>query len=360
MDYTYFLEGLVNKHIYTNEIYDEENKGTILCILCYHVTETSKYPFIQFMMEKIPYCNNLIKEQFIFPFLMFDNNKNTNIQEIVLNKIKQSLKLIGCNADQVTDEMYKGIIFDEPNMANKFAVVNITGIDIQGLNLSRNTLPWFILPSEIINTTESCNICIDEEVVELFTRIPELGVLINPETKRPYILPDAVYTGGEAKTVDFNSVFGNRKTNEYENCGAYFYFYKSFRDAVRDAGWSKQGGSNLIDRTNKENISSPSGKIIVENDYGRYIRGGINRYALFTEGKNYIEPEREFSLTDVEIESSYPEPTIMICYSSVHDIKPDLLVKNYENFVSLSFHTINKSSLDDRYIKANNCNYTIL
>ena len=70
MDYTYFLEGLVNKHIYTNEIYDEENKGTILCILCYHVTETSKYPFIQFMMEKIPYCNNLIKEQFILRSLM--------------------------------------------------------------------------------------------------------------------------------------------------------------------------------------------------------------------------------------------------------------------------------------------------
>ena len=356
MDYTYFLEGLVNKHISAKEIYDE---GNFLYILCYHVTETTKYPFLQFMMEKIPYCNNLIKEQFIFPVLMFDNN-TANIQEIVLNKIKQSLKLIGCNDDQVTDDMYKGITFDQPNMANKFAVVNITGIDIQGLNLTRNTLPWFILPSEIINTTESCNICIDEEVIELFTRIPELGVLINPKTNIPYILPDAVYTGGEIKNVEFNSVFGNRKTKEYDNCGEYFYFYKSFRDAVRDAGWTKKGGTNLIDRNNKENISSPSGKIIVENDYGRYIRGGINRYALFTEGKNYIESEREFSLTDVAIETSYPEPTMMICYSSVHEIKPDVLVKNYENFVSLSFHMINKSSLDDRFKKTNNSNYMIL
>ena len=359
MDYTYYLEPLaeINKLSTTQSIYINSNYQNILYVLCYHVTDTAKYPFLQFMMEKIPYCNNFIKEQFMLPFIILNDNI-TNIQESILNKVSNSLKSINCNVENMNNEMYKGIFYD--NLKRPYAVVNITEIDIMGLNLSRNTLTWFVLPSEIINTKQVCNIDIDDTVTELFENNPELSLLKNPSNNCSYNIPDVAYTGGEYKNVEFNSVFGNRKSKTYESCGEHFYFYKSFGEAVRDGGWTQQGGTSLIDISNKNNTHSVSGRLLTDNDYGRFIHGGINRHALFIEGKTYIETEKEFSLSDIIITTIFTEPTMLICYSNSHEIKPDILVKSYENFSPLSYHSLDKSFLDDRYISEHKDKYMIL
>jgi hypothetical protein len=353
MEYTYFLDTIANKNIVSEDL----QKTSVLYILCYNITNTSKYPFLQFMMEKIPYCNNLINEMFTLPFIMY-NNETVNIQNTVLDKIRNSLISIGCDGDKVTDSMYKGIVYD--SSGKSYISVNITGIDISGLNLLRNTLTWFILPSEIINTRYICNIPVEEEVIQLFTEIPELSLLNNPKTKETFILPDAVYTGGELKGVAFNSIFGNNKTREYESCGEYFYFYKSFDNALKEGGWLKKGGINKIDISDKDVIKNSSGRLLTENEYGRYVNGGINRYALFNEGKIYIENEGEFRLSDETIDIMYPEPTITICYSRSNEFGRDILVKEYNSFSPLSFHQLNKSLLDDRYIPTNNTKYFIM
>ena len=101
-------------------------------------------------------------------------------------------------------------------------------------------------------------------------------------------------------------------------CGEYFYFHRSFTDTIKDIEF--RDGIN-IDGINID---------------------GINRYALFLEGELYIEMENEFSLTDVEIEKMYPESCIIICYSTIHNKTPDVLVKDYNNFISISYHMIDK------------------
>ena len=356
MEYTYFLDTIANKNIVSEDL----QKTRVLYILCYNITNTAKYPFLQFMMEKIPYCNNLINEMFTLPFIMH-NNETVNIQNVVLDKIRNSLISIGCDGNKVTDSMYKGIVYD--SSGKSYITVNITGIDISGLNLLRNTLTWFILPSEIINTQQICNIEVDPEVIQLFTEIPELALLHNLKTKETFILPDSVYTGGELKQVEFNSIFGNNKSHEYESCGEYFYFYKSFDNAVKEGGWIKKRGINKIDIndiSDKDVIKNSSGRTITENEYGRYVNGGINRFALFNEGKIYIENQGEFRLSDETIDTMYPEPTITICYSRPNEFGRDILVKEYNSFSSLSFHQLNKSLLDDRYIATNNTKYFIM
>jgi hypothetical protein len=65
---------------------------------------------------------------------------------------------------------------------------------------------------------------------------------------------------------------------------------------------------------------------------GKYVAGGINRYALFIEGNIYIEKEKEFSLTDEIIENEYGECIILSNVSN-----EDMLVKNYSSSVSLSY-----------------------
>ena len=51
------------------------------------------------------------------------------------------------------------------------------------------------------------------------------SILTNPKTKGIYILPDAVYTSGDYKSVEFKAIFGNIKTNPYNSSNKYFYFY---------------------------------------------------------------------------------------------------------------------------------------
>lgn len=345
MEYKYLLEEKANKNFCFNDIINE-NGSCVLNIICYHVGEQYKYPFLQFMMEKIPYCNNIVKEQLILPYIFIKDLSNS-IEETVLQKVKSRLDIIGCDYNRVTNDMYKGILFGNGNRS-LYVLVNITGIDIYGLNFTRQTTCWFVLPSEIINTKKVCNIDVDKEVTDFFTDVPYLGLLFNNKTNEPYILPDAVYTGSEIKLAEFKSVFGNTKEKKYNSCSEYYFFYKSFSDAVKDGGWLKDGFSNKI-----------GDRVIVDKNSNKYVTGCINRYALFVEGKIYLETGREFKITDDIIEHLHPEPCIIICYTGNHDISPDLLVKKYESFVPLSYHKLNKNLLDEHFIEENKKEYMI-
>ena len=353
MDYTYLPENTATKNIFLQELFNEDQMN-ILSILCYHINTDIKYPFIQFMLEKIPYCG-FIKEQFTLPSVIYTDCLKT-IEELVVEKVTTSLQNLNCDVSNVNDSMYKGILFDTLN--RPYALMNITGVDISGLKLSRNSVTWFGLPSEIINQNKICNIDIEEDVVELFTSKPEISLLINEKTNNSFIIPDVVYTGGEIKSVEFNALFGTPKEKVYEKCGKYYYFYKSFSNAIKEGGWVTIGGNNLIDKTNVNHTHNAAGRLLVDNDYGRYINGGINRYALFVEGKIYIEYSNELSLTDDMINSSYSEPCIILGYNK-NNCKPDVLVKEYESFLPLSYHGLNKSLLGEKYNEDSNSDYMI-
>ena len=342
MEYRYLLEEQANPNIDMLDLIDWNDNSPMcfLNILCYHIDSQHKYPFLQFIMEKIP-DNNIVKEQFILPYL-FLTDKKGDVKMNILDKVRNLLIVMGCDHTKVTDNMYKGILFGEKGEPS-YAMVNISGIDIYGLNLKRNTSAWFILPSEIINTKKVCNIRIDSDITNIFTDIPQMSCLVNPKDDKSYILPDVVYTGGEMKRVEFNSVFGNRKSKVYKSCGEYYYFYRSFDEAVKEGGWK--------DNDSKDNDSK-------DND--KYIQGGINRYALFTQGKIYLESEKEFSLSDETIENLYPEPTLLICYIGEKNTCPNILVKDYDSFVSLSYHMLNKSTLKDDYSEMYKNEYMIV
>jgi hypothetical protein len=303
MEYKYLLEERVNKNITFNDIVNEDGK-CILNIICYNIETGYKYPFLQFMMEKVPYCNNIVKEQLIFPYIFIRKNQSNNIKDLVLEKIRMGLDVLKCD-NIICEDMYKGIIFDNDQLTG-YALVNITGKKMCGLNFMRQTTNWVVLPSEIINNQQVLNIDIDENVIKLFTNVREIGQLINNKTNKYYILPDVVYTCDKQKESEFKSIFGNIKTKLYANCGEYYFFYRS----------------------------------IVKNDEW------LNRYALFTEGKLYFEDNKEFALNDEVIENNYPEPCIVICYLKDNNVNPDVLAKDTKSSVCLSYH-----KLDEYYIE---------
>lgn len=345
MEYRYLLEEKTNKNLTLNDIVND--KGLcVLNILCYHIEDQYKYPFLQFMMEKIPYCNNIVKEQLTLP-CVFMRDLSKEIEDVVLDKVIYGLDLLGCDYNKVNKNMYKGIIFSKDTYT-PYALVNITGIDIHGLNFTRHTTCWFALSTEILNIKTVCNIPVNEDLINLFSDFPQIGYLINSKTNKHYIIPDVMYTGNELKQAEFQSIFGNIKKKIYNSCGEYYYFYRSFYNSVKDGGWLKEIDNNKI-----------GDRKLVENNSMKYINGTINRYALFVEGKIYIENKKEFSLTDEIIENFYPEPCIIICYSGEYNIKPDILVKKYDSFVCLSYHKLNKNLLDEYFIETNKKQYMI-
>jgi hypothetical protein len=354
MDYSYLFEKSANTNVELRDIF-KAGQMNILHILCYHINNEAKYPFIQFMIEKIPYCGGLIKEQFTLPYILYPN-LSKSIEEMVLEKTQIALRTLQCKTDDLNENMYKGIVMDKSD--KYYALINITGIDISGLNLSRNSETWFCLPSEIINQEKICNIDVDEDLIELFTDIPELSLLTDVKKNICYMLPDVVYTGGEKKTVEFNGIFGKPKTQEYKNSGKYYYFYRSFKDVIKEGGWIKEGGDRLIDKSDNNMACNEAGRLIIENDYGKYINGGINRYALFVEGKIYIETEEEFSLDDKTIEELYADPCLIIAYIGKNN-KPNIQVKEYNSFYPLSNHCLNKDLLGESFINSNSNLYMI-
>uniref|UniRef100_A0A6C0KRG3 Uncharacterized protein n=1 Tax=viral metagenome TaxID=1070528 RepID=A0A6C0KRG3_9ZZZZ len=347
MDYVYLIKENANKNIELKDLENNKvlssNNPNILNFLCYHISNESKYPFIQFMMEKIPYCNNFIKEQFILPYILF-YDYDISVENLIKDKIKISLHSIGCS-ENMDNVIYNGIIFDKDE--TPYALIDISNVDITRLNLFRNSSTWFLLPSEIINTKSVCNLNIEDEVINLFTKNPELSILNNKNTMDKIILPEAVYSGGEKRIVEFNSFFGLRKNKVFNSCSEYYYFYKSFSDSVKEGGW-----------INDESELNDNERIKFENNFGRYKEGGINRYALFIEGEIHFESLEEFSLTDEEI-LNRSDPCILICYTGEHEIKPNILVKKYENFIPLSYHMLNNALLDETFIKERSNMYMI-
>lgn len=287
MDYTYSIEDNT-KQINSVNIF-------ALHLLCYNINTDCKYPFLQFLMNKIPFCDNLVKEELTLPYIVLKNIE-CDIESVLKTYLHKYF----------ADEMdYKGII--EYNSTH-YALINI---DTKIMKPHRNSLHWFVLPSEIIGPKSVCNIPIDVSVVRLFTLNPELSILTNTNNHTKYIIPDAAYTIGNIKSVEFNSVFGNQKSKAYVSCSNYYFFYRSFKDVL------------VI---HKEEINAKDAI-------------GINRYAVFVEGNIYLEETEECELTNKTIETEYNEPCIIICYLKEHILKPDLLVKETESSVCISYHT---------------------
>lgn len=371
--YSYLIEQNTTKSLTTLDILNHNanifGKG-ILNILCYHVTQNSKYPFIQFLLEKKSLLTTFIEEKLELPTFIISNSdtdSDTDYQAAIIEKIKGLLPAIGCDGSKLTIDSFKGLISDHNERI--YALVDISDVDIFRISITRNTPIWFSLPTEIMNVRSICNMPIDDSVSELFLNMPELGILrkLDLENVFPvgdsFPLPDAIYSGSYLRNTEFRSIFGMSKDAVYSSCGEYYYYFRLFEDAVKEGGWLREGGHKLIDLNDTSLIHSVSGKKLVDNEYGRYIQGGINRYAFFPE--NYAlhtECTNMFSLTDAEVSAKLENNSCIVIHymeDTLDNMFPDILVKEYESAFPISYHMLNKGILGAKYEIDNQDKYMI-
>lgn len=298
MDYTYLLEAASVKSLkqYPTNVFED---GPILIILCYHITTDSKYPFLQFLFRKMVQ-NPILPEKFSLPYLNLIEINKQDIMEHSLSEIRSALKSMNCDTSGLNGENYKGVIYLEDNFP--VALVNVSNIDINGLKMGRNSEYWFLLPSEVINSKSICNIPIDEDTSEMFIKYaPTISLLHNYETREPYSLPDAVYSGNSLDEVKFSSIFGQKCRPLFtEDLTKYYSFFTEFGSAVL----------STMDKIKEEN--------------------GINRYAIF------VDSQTTMGMNDDDVKYIKKDGLHMI------------ITKWYDNFKPLTYHTLNKKVLGDK------------
>jgi hypothetical protein len=273
MDYTYLPAFIANSYLTSDMLYEYFNQTGVLKYICYHITSDTKYPFVQIMLEKTPFCNNVIKEEFVLPSILFKRETN-NYKELILNDITKSLIRIGCKVDQIDPDVFKGVLTDIDNTC--YGLVDLSKIDIKYLEFKRTSSTWFILPTEIVNIQQICNIPVSEKVVDLFSyKKPELCVLHKLETNECYTVPDVGYTCTYYKTAELQLIFGPPKELVEDKMG--YYFFTSFDSAINKQEKEKE--------KEKEKM-------------------GINRIAVFIDNKDcIIQNPRIYSKN---LESFYP------------------------------------------------------
>lgn len=332
-----------------------------LCV--YSVNTDGKYPFLQFLLTNNGF-NNLIMP--ILPvYSTFSKDNLQSYSKVFLSGLLQAENFEQFNSEIVFDGFYE---FQN----TLYLFFNVTKCTLNLDDTYSDSYIRFALSDEIINRRAVCNIPVDNCVYEFFSLNYSLNLLCN-DKKETYEIPIVGYVGKSTpEKLNFTYTFGETAKNKCALFGSHYYF-TDFFNAIRQGGWSQN--------YKPEHIYN---KMITDNENGRYLRGGIVRFALFPGTIKYIEnmPNdpidkseiRQQMLNDSSLNRNYEMQLLRISdhdglwtsnYDSVYlanielddgsYIKdtPAIVLKEYNQQVPLSYHFINKSKLGYKFEKSN-------
>jgi len=297
-------------------------------ICSYRVNNNNLYPFLEFLLK-----NDLNTDTLSFPVL-----KPECSSSIIISKIKNLLFLIYSDIELDDKYEYKGSYYYNNNI---YLFFNFTNCKLNINTIYKKSNIWPVLIDEIINKKNVCNIKINPDITDFFDKNPDF-IFLNDSNGKIYEIPCITYVGKELTKLNFTYIFGMSKPDNNLLFGPYYYF-TNLKNAITQ---------------NKNNI-----------------KGGIIRFALFTELTKVILNNITDSIDDSDIKRElsskvnnlYENLTLRITdydgkwsekYDSIYvgDIEldngekmkntPIYVVKKYEGQIPLSYHFIdtNKDS----------------
>lgn len=342
--------------------YDDIN----LCV--YSIDRTGKYPFLKYLLVNSGY------NTFTLPKIQSFNSFNADSLISYSNVF-----LSGLLGVETFEEFNNNIIFNGyyefENKLYLFYDISNSSLNINQTYLNDLKL---CLIDEITNTANICNVPIDNDTTNFFILNSDINYLYDINGT-PYEIPIVGYVGKyNQQKLNFTLTFGETSKDKTSIMGP-FYYFSNFNRSVRVGGWSH----NFKPEYKLNNI-------LTDNEYGRYIKGGIVRFALFIGKTKYIEnfPNDKHDESDIknerlldeDLNNKYEMFTIRISdhdglwtkeYESVYlgnielddgnylEDTPMIVLKDYNQQVPLTYHYIDKSSLGNKYDPKSN-NYSIL
>jgi hypothetical protein len=221
---------------------------------------------------------------------------------------------------------------------------------------------WWVLIDEIVNLQKLLNFPIHKHVVDLFLNHKSLLFLTN-EKNEIIETPSVGYHGTYYGLVSLIKNYGLRRSTLNSMVGPYYYF-GTFRKAVRYAGWTSTYKPREIDGKN------------IANEEGLYEKGGIIRFSVFLGNMkallNHPNDKNDFSeLVEKRIRENPRSRRYEMNTLKMHDhngewaknydsiyigrallannkrfmSNPEFVVKNYNQQTLLSTHILDKNTL---------------
>jgi len=358
------------KHILSKDLALLQNiesyKNIVMCV--YIVNTYGKIPFLQFMLTtngnesltlpRLP-VNSLLNKKNIIPY-----------SEVYLSGILQSNKFEEFSNNIMFDGSYE---YDD----DLYLFFDITNCNLNVDETYLTTHIRFGLIDEIVNHKSICNIKIDDITSTFFIKNQSVIYLYDKNNK-PYEIPVVGFVGKSTEQkIKFVMTFGESAKNKSAILGPYFYF-TDFHHAIRHGGWS-------CDYKPEKNYD-----VMVTDEKGKYIKGGLIRFALFLGETKYIENSpnepndgsliKKQRISDNSNNMNKERLTLRISdhdglwselYNSVYlgklelddgsflEDTPMFVLKEYEQQLPLSYHFIDKTTLGEKYDE-NDCNYRIV
>ena len=320
--YTFEMSTL-NTNLYEIPDYTILKKINIIPFL---VNTECKIPFILIGLQ-------LIEKKLDFITIdLSEFNETTQIDYIYMNELSiDYLNTLLKSLYLVFDVVYKGYIINENEMCLYY---EIKTNNINSVLLTQSNEIWFSSLYEIINTNTVCNIPINKKVINNICESNQLYVLKSLNGNY-FEVPCIYYTGTYSKKLEFEALFGVSKSASNELYGNVYHF-TDYKNAIKNGGWSQSG---------KEEYKN--GSLITDKKSNLYKKGGIIRYAIFLENnftqiinmqdKNWINKyDSIFGIDPVLFDNSIYNGTLVG-------------VKQYNSFIALSFHYIDKAKIESKW-----------
>ena len=338
-------------------LYETKTQNVHFCI--YQVDNNHKYPFLKYLLYKNEYSDTLE-----LPYMALHNNMTS--ENIISFSSLYLFSLFSQNNYDLFSNLieFKGFYVYNNEV---YMFYDLTKYNLKLDNITRKDPLWFCLLNEILNGSKVCNFMIDKKIVDFFIDNFPLCLLKN-ENNESYELPIVGYVGKNNTLLNFTYIFGETVKDKNAILGPYYYF-TDFKNSIRDGAWT-------IDNKPETKYDI----LLTDNENGRYIKGGIVRFALFMDNSKYIEnyPNDDIDKSDVKrerlenplLDQQIERLTMRISdhdgiwgekYDSVYlgaieldngeKLKntPLFVIKNYDQQIPLSYHYIDKSSLTDKF-----------
>lgn len=285
----------INEHLrqdFDSIVLEPKKSTIILCI--YTVNTVGIHPFLQFMLCKYPsdYRKESMKDVMILPFLPYSGSSD------IISFTQKFIKKIIPKFD--TSIPMDGFIERGKSV---YVFQNIGNIDHEKYLIqhnkdksNRNKKWWWTMIYEIVNIKKNINFPIHASVTNMFLRYPYLNYLLDGDGK-PYEIPNVGYHGTYYKLADMIETFGIQASKLNSMYGPYYYF-GSFRKAVRYAGWTSTYKPRYIDG---EMVTDEDGRYISMEDPEKGNPGAIIKFALFL-GKTKVFLNHESDRDDLPLE----------------------------------------------------------
>lgn len=312
---------------------------TKVYVVAYMINTDGKHPFLEFLLEKntdlesnVEHLNFLEIDN----FLSFDKNELVDFSKLYLHE----LTMTNYDEDNQTIE-FKGffhsttdlyLFFDTSNTYPKYKLNDIY----------RSNRTWFGLIDEIVNHRHLCNIPIHRETTSLFLNNNDFCFLLD-KNNESYEIPVVSYVGKKKSLINFTYTFG-QISGDYNDIFGPYYYFTDYANAIKNHGPINE----------------------VNND-------GIVRFAIFTGMVKYVENNVDDPCDNSDIKKknltggNQEHLTMRITdydgvwtnnYDSIYlgHIELDngsyfshnnlLVVKDYNQQVPLSYHFIDKKTLE--------------